>query len=159
MTLAAIDQGDAVAVFRLVEEVGGDQHGDAVLDDGVDVRPEFAPGQRIDAGGGLVEKKHLRVVHDGAGQGQPLLVAERQLAGTAVEIGAEVERLGHARGGLAAAFPLQAVDAGEEIEVLTHAQVAIEREFLGHVAEPRRAAPAATIEVEAGDMGLAGGRP
>ena len=40
---------------------------------------------------------------------------------------------------VAATAASEAVDAGEEIEVLPHAQVAVERELLGHVAQPRRA--------------------
>ncbi len=43
----------------------------------------------------------------------------------------------HAAGRLAPAAAGQAVDAGEEIEVLPDAQVAVERELLGHVAQPR----------------------
>ena len=46
---AAIDQRDAVAIFRLVHEMRGDEHGHALLDQPVDVRPEFAPRDRIDA--------------------------------------------------------------------------------------------------------------
>ena len=48
--------------------------------------------ERIDARGRLVEEQHRRVVHDRAGQGQPLLEAQRQLAGVAVEVRAEAER-------------------------------------------------------------------
>ena len=81
MILPSVDQPDAVAVFGLVEEMGRHHHRDAVLDQGVDVRPELAARQRIDAGGRLVEKQHRRLVHHRAGQGQPLLEPQRQLAG------------------------------------------------------------------------------
>ena len=82
--VAAVDQADAVAVFGLVEEVRRHHDRDAVLDHGVDVRPELAPRQRVHAGGRLVEEQHRRVVHDRAGQGQALLETQRQLAGVAI---------------------------------------------------------------------------
>ena len=73
---AAIDQADAVAVLGLVEEVGRDHDRDAALDHGIDVRPELAASEGIDAGGGLVKEEDGRVVHDRAGECQPLLEAE-----------------------------------------------------------------------------------
>ena len=58
--LAAVDQADAVAILGLVEEMGRHHHRHAALDHGIDVRPELAPRQRIDAGGRLVEEQHRR---------------------------------------------------------------------------------------------------
>ena len=89
---APVDQADAVAILGLVEEVRRHHHRDAPLDHGVDVRPELAARQRVDARGRLVEKQHRRVVHDRAGQGQPLLEAQRQLAGVDVEIRLQSKR-------------------------------------------------------------------
>ena len=57
----------------------------------IDALPEFAPGQRIDAGGGFVEKQDVRFVHQRTGQRQTLLVAERQVARGGVEHRAEIE--------------------------------------------------------------------
>src|SRR5262249_50456224 len=45
----------------------------------------------------------------------------------------------------------EAVDAGEEVEVLAGAEVAVERELLGHVAEPGAGRPAGPGEGRAGD--------
>ena len=42
----------------------------------------------IDAGGRLVEEQHLRLVHDRAGERQPLLQAERQILGRHVGVAA-----------------------------------------------------------------------
>ena len=95
---APVDQADAVAILGLVEEVGRDHHRDPALDQGIDVRPELAAGQRVDAGGRLVEKQHVRLVHDRAGQREPLLEPQWQRAGVVVEIRLKAERLDHAAG-------------------------------------------------------------
>src|SRR2546430_3386710 len=42
----------------------------------VDVVPELAPHERIDAAGGLIEKQHRRGVQRGAGERQALLRSE-----------------------------------------------------------------------------------
>ena len=73
--LSAVDERDSVAVLRLVHEVRGDHHGDPLFDEAVDVRPELAAGDRVDARGGLVEKERLGLVHHRAREGEPLLEA------------------------------------------------------------------------------------
>ncbi|MNP44537.1 hypothetical protein D3C76_1384020 [compost metagenome] len=45
--LAAIDQPDAIAIFRLIHKVGGDHHGDAFFNHAVDVEPKLAAGEGI----------------------------------------------------------------------------------------------------------------
>ncbi len=45
------------------------------------------------------------------------------------------------------------------MEVLADAQVAVEREFLGHVAEPGTGGAGGAIEIQPSDAGLSGGRP
>ena len=94
----------------------------------------------------------------GAGQRQPLLEAQRQLAGILRRDRAQAERLDHAADRLPPPVARQAVDAGEEIEILPHAQIAVERKLLGHVAQPPPGGPAGPIQVEAGHPGAAGGR-
>ena len=122
MTCAAKDQADAVAVFRLVHEVSRDHDGHAFFDEAVDVRPEFAPRQRVDAGGGLVQEQHRRLVHDRAGQRQPLLEAQRQLVRRWFRrIGLQARRLDHLVAGILPPVALQPVDAGEKFQVLVHA--------------------------------------
>ena len=117
--LAAIDQRDAVAVFGLVHEVRGDQHGDALLDQAVDVRPELAPRDRIDAGGRLVEEQHGGLVHHGAGQRQALLEARAAVArpaSTRSRPRSNTSTIRAMRSRLCGA--LEPIDAGEEVEVL-----------------------------------------
>ena len=156
--LAAIDQGDAVAIFGLVHEMGGDEDGDALADEAVDMRPEFAPGDRIDARGRLVEEQGVGLVHHRAGEREALLEAERQVLGVGVQIVLEVERLDHRRDLVALARAAEPIDAGEEFQILPDAEIAIEREFLRHVAEPVARVRRGAAQVEAGDAALAAGR-
>src|SRR2546430_10834303 len=59
----------------------------------VDVVPELAPHERIDAAGGLIEKQHRRGVQRGAGERQALLEAQRQQRGVRVQERRELEHL------------------------------------------------------------------
>ena len=79
--LAGLDDGDAVAVLRLVEVVRGDEDGHAALREVADQVPEPPARHRIDAAGRLVEEHDRRLVQDGAAEGQPLPPAARQFAG------------------------------------------------------------------------------
>ena len=70
-----------MAALRLVHVVGGDEDGQAVLGEAVDLVPELAPRFRVDAGGRLVEEQKLRLVHDAGGEREALLPAAGERAG------------------------------------------------------------------------------
>ena len=91
---------------------------DAFFDHAVDVPPEFAPREGIDARSGLVEKQHGRLVHHGAGQRQTLFEAQRQFAGIVLEVRRQLEGLDHRARGVVTSLPRQSVHAGEEFQVL-----------------------------------------
>ena len=78
-----------MTALGLVHVMGGDQHGDALGGELVDLVPELAPRLGIDAGGRLVEQQQLRLRQDAGAERQPLLPAARQFAGKLV--GAAVE--------------------------------------------------------------------
>lgn len=137
--------------------MGGDEHGDALLDQPVDMGPEFAPGDRIDARGRFVEEQGARFVHDGAGERQALLQAERQILGGLAGMAAEIEDIGHQLDAFAPALPAKAIDAGEEFEVLRDRQIAIKREFLRHVAELVAGFGGIAAKIETGDATFAAG--
>nr|WP_278068611.1 hypothetical protein [Edwardsiella ictaluri] len=44
----------------------------------VDMQPKFALGQRIDAGGRLIQKQDIRLMHQGAGECHALSETQRQ---------------------------------------------------------------------------------
>src|SRR5262249_47439627 len=99
------------------------------------------------------EEQHRRVVHDGAGERQALLEAERQLPGIGAELRFQIESGRDTTNSLATSSARQSVSASEKLQVLAHAQVAVERELLCHVAgapPPRRRR---LVEVEAVDAG------
>ena len=66
--LAVIHDHDPVAQrVGLFEVVRGEEDGRAALAKPADVLPEVRPVLRVEAGRGLVEEEHLRVVHDAEG--------------------------------------------------------------------------------------------
>ena len=130
-----VEEGDAVAPLGLVQVVGGDDEGDALGGEVVDDRPEAAAGDGIDAARGLVEEDQARVVEQRAGEGQPLLPAAGERPGDEVLLAAEVRHADGPVEALGLRRPAQAVDPGEEVEVLPHGQLVVEAEALGHVAD------------------------
>ena len=79
--LAVGDVGDLVAALGLVHVVRGDEHGQALGGEVVDLVPELAPGLGIDAGRRLVEQQQVGLGQDAGAERQALLPAARQLAG------------------------------------------------------------------------------
>ena len=120
----------------VLHEVRRDDDGDALFHEAVDVGPKLAPGDWVDAGGGLVQKERLGLVHDGAREREPLLIAERQLFGRHAQPIAEGEDVDHLIDLPVLRGPGQSVDPGEEAQILIDAQVAVERELLRHVTQP-----------------------
>src|ERR1700722_9189179 len=76
-------QRDTVASLGLVEVGGGVDDGDALADERIEHRPEFAARNRIDAVGRLVEQQHARGVYQRANQAELLLHSTGELAGLA----------------------------------------------------------------------------
>src|SRR6185436_20942474 len=89
----------------------------------------------IDAGGGLVEEEHARLVHDGRAERDALLPAAGQAARDLLVPALEPRERQHPADLLLALAVRNSVDAGEELEVLPHGQVVVEGEPLGHVAD------------------------
>ena len=122
-----------MTALGLVHVMGGDQHGEAVGGERVDLVPEVAPRLGIDAGGRLVEQQKLRARQRAGAERQTLLPAARQFAGQLLLAAGEAEpldRRARGRNGLG-----DAVDAADEFQVLAHREVLVERELLRHVAD------------------------
>ena len=80
-----IDDGDAVAeLLGLLEIMRGQQHGDAAGVELAHIAPELLAQLHIDAGGGLVQHQHRRVVHQRLGHQQPPAHAAREGAGIGI---------------------------------------------------------------------------
>jgi hypothetical protein len=113
----------------------GDQHRDVLRGEGVDLPPELAAGQRVDAGGGLVQKQHFGVVHEGAGHGQALLVPEGEVLTAHFVPFGQSELPGGPIDALPPALPAEAVRAAEEPQILVDTEIGVQRELLRHVAD------------------------
>jgi len=60
-----IDEGEAVAILRLIQIVSGHQDGHLFLArKGIDQVPEPAPGHQIHPCGGLIQEEDLRLVNE-----------------------------------------------------------------------------------------------
>ena len=130
MAIGEVD--DAIAAFRFVHVVGGNQNGHAFEGEVVDFVPEVPPGLRVHACRGLIQQEELWIVHRDGCQCEALLPATRKCAcQLALAIGQTqlFECLVHGF-----AQVRQAVEARHEFEVFADGHVAPEREFLGHVA-------------------------
>src|SRR5690606_6784710 len=110
---------------------------------------------RVDAGGRLIEKERVGLMHDGTGEREALLEAQRKILGVRRGVRAEVEDLRHELCAIALERACEAVDAGEERQVLRYAQIAVERELLRHIAEPIAGLPAIAPQIETGHATLA----
>ena len=95
--------------------------------------PELAARDGIDAGRRLVEQDHIRLVHQGAGESELLLHAAGQ------PIGQARSKLGELRDLEQPLAPRgvvdNAVDLGEERDVLVDAEIAVQAEALRQVAD------------------------
>ncbi len=142
-----VDVPHLAAALGLVHVVGGDEEGDVLRREVEEEVPQLAAGDRIDAGRGLVEKEDARPVHHGGGERQALLPTARELAGQPGAVRADAGQLDRPLAALLEDRPLEAVDVGEEVEVLEHREVLVERELLRHVADA-----AADLLAVAGDV-------
>ena len=97
-------------------------------------------------------------MHHRAGERQPLLEAQRQGACVDIEMGAEGEVLNHTFQGVAALATAEPVDTGEEFQILSYAQIAVERELLRHVAKSRPSLAWGFGKIEPYDTGCPGRR-
>src|SRR5262249_26056289 len=84
----------------------------------------------------FVEKDHSRSVHQGGGEGQPLLPTSRELAGKSIAIRADLDQVdGPFATHTSLAPAVDAVDLSEEVEILDHGEVLVEAEALRDVTD------------------------
>ena len=131
--MAVGDIGDLVTALGLVHVVGGDQHGEAIGRERMDLVPEIAPRLGIDAGGRLVQQQQLRIGQRAGAERQPLLPAAGQFAGELFLAALKADAVDHVARGPAGIG--QAVEPRDEFEVLPHRKVLVQAEALRHVAD------------------------
>jgi hypothetical protein len=153
-----VQDRDAVAqAFGLLEAMGGEEDRHAAPAELVDQLVDLAGGDRVQAGGRLVQEQQLRVAEQRPGQGDPL--AEPFGQGAAGIVGPVGQVDGPQRAADAIVWVGHLVEACETLEVLGHAQAQVQARRLGH----DRNAPAdlcavAGGERESGDRCRARGR-
>jgi hypothetical protein len=131
-----VDDGDPVAVLRLVHVVRGEEDRDVLtLLELVDVVPDRHPGLRVKPDRRLVQEQHPGRVQQAAGDLQPPLHAARvgsDHAAPPVPQPDHLEHLAQPRGECRLGYPVQ---VGVEAQVLLAGQVVVQRGFLEHQAD------------------------
>ena len=120
--LACVHGHQPVEALGFVHVGGGDQHAHAGAGgaDAGDQVPELGAGQRIDAGGRLVQDEQVGVVDQGAAQAQLLLHAAGELARRALQEFLQPGGLGQVVDAPAPLGRVVAEQAGEELQVFLH---------------------------------------
>ncbi|MPM96558.1 hypothetical protein SDC9_143722 [bioreactor metagenome] len=122
-------------MFRLVHEVGGDHNGGTLRGEIIDDVPEEQARLGVDAARRLVEKEYLRLVEDGAAEGEPLPPAARERRGGFVLTPHKSRELDHFVDTPLFLRALKPVESRVEVEVFQDGELRVEREFLRHVAD------------------------
>ena len=133
--LPLIEQRDSRAALRFVEVRRGHQDGDASGQELRQQLPELAPRDGIDAGRGLVEQNHARLVNQSASERELLFHAAGQAVGEPFAKGGQLH---HFEEAIAPAGVVgNAMNLGEERDVLVDAEVTVKTEPLRQVADAR----------------------
>jgi len=115
---AVIHDSDAFAeALRFVHVVRGEKDGAAGGFELLDQIPELAAGLRVQAGGGLIEKKKIGIADEGAGQRKTLFLAARKIADAGILFFLEL----HERNGFVGARALLK-KAAEETECFEYCE-------------------------------------
>ena len=138
---AGVHGHQPVVAFGFFHVGGGYQHAHPTTlpTDGVDQVPEAFAGERVYAGGGLVQNQQVRVVDKCAAQAQFLFHTARQFAGGAVPEGQQASGIQQAVDLLPARGASEAEQIGKEGNVLVHRQgvVQVATQALGHIGNAR----------------------
>jgi hypothetical protein len=130
--VAVGDVGQFRAALRLIHVMRGDEHGQPLGRQLVNLLPKIAPRLRVHPGGRLVQQQQLRLVNQTRRQRQPLLPAAGKRAGQLPAAGGHRQALQTPlHGGLAIGHFIQ---PGDEIQILLNGQVLVKTEPLRHVA-------------------------
>ena len=98
--------------------------------------PEVGPGLRVEPCGRLVQEEHVRPVHQGPRDQQPLGLPAGQVGGHRLAPVREAEYLEQLLGPALGLAQAQAEEPATELQVLGHGQLHVERVVLGHHADP-----------------------
>ena len=150
---AAIHEHERVAHFaELGEDVRADEDGFAALAEDANEVLEFQPRLRIEARGGLVEDKKLRIVQQRAREAEPLRLAFGEPVHRSAGERNEIGELGHLGDALRKRGAAETVGAREEIEVVADRGVLVSGEMIGHPADAATHFVGILGDVDAADL-------
>ncbi len=135
--------------------MGGQHDGDAAGVQLLHPLPKLAAQLDVDAGGGLVEDQHRRLVHHGLGHHQAALHAAGQLAHIGVGLVGQAQA-GQDLVGLPVGL-LHAVEAGLHLQRLARGEEHVADDLLRHHADGRAGGAGVLVDVDVPDLHLARG--
>ena len=130
------DERHLVARLGLVEVLGRDEQRPALVAQPMELVPDPAAQERVDARRRLVEEEQRRIVDERAGQLESPLHPARQPAGATTAHVPQVDELEDLAGPPPARAPQHPEQRGDEVDVLADGQVRVQGERLRHVADP-----------------------
>jgi hypothetical protein len=152
------DKRDVVALFGLGDVLGRHDRGHALVPEPVELIPDGAPEEGVDARRGFVEDEQVGLVDECRRELEAALHAARELARAPAADGPQLEQLQHGALPSPATPQDQPVQRGGKVHVLADRQVRVQAEVLGHVADPLARPPAEQAGGLAEDLHLARGR-
>src|SRR5258708_5422727 len=120
--------------------------------------PQLAAGHGIDPSRRLIKEENARLVHERRGERQALLPSARKRASDTVSVRRDVREVDGPFDPLVSLSAFEPVDRAEELQVLLHGQVAVEREGLRDIADVLPHLFAFALDVEAIDRRVPGRR-
>src|SRR5216683_1117292 len=145
------------APLSFVQIRSAKQHRKAlVLDELQDNCPQFAPGKRINTDRGFIEKQEFRRANKGASEAELLLHAARQPAGLPLDKRAERRHFHQSRIAVTPLVGSDSMQIGVEVEIFLDAEILVQPEFLGHIANERLDLLRIGGNVDAQDTQIAG---
>src|SRR5579859_1040260 len=143
-----MQQDRLLTALSFVEIRRGHDDGDILSQEAFQQPPELLAREWIDAQRRLVEEQHTWLVNQDAAQRQLLLHPTGELDGAPVQRAIELAELQKLGGATRELRPAYAVQLAKEGQVLRNREAAVQRESLGHVADPftKRSADRAHVE-------------
>src|SRR5579859_1018612 len=146
-----MQQDRLLTALSFVEIGRGHDDGDILSQEAFQQPPELLAREWIDAQRRLVEEQHTWLVNQDAAQRQLLLHPTGELDGAPVQRAIELAELQKLGGATRELRPTYAVQLAKEGQVLRNRQAAVQREALGHVADPFTKRSTSRAYVEPGD--------
>ncbi len=145
---------DPMASLRFIHVVSGDEEGEALGCQQMDLFPKITTGFGIDPRSGFIKEEQTRIVDEAGGQGEPLFPSSGEFTRQLLASTRKTEPFEALIHSLPTVGHL--VHPGNEIEILRNAEVLVEAKALGHISRLGRERVAGAAEVKPGTGPLSG---